>query len=212
MERMNTGPAARIAAATIALVAWAGLAVQIVVSYHLTGSVLATLWIVLAYFTIWTNILVALVFTGIAANRTALRSSWIVAGTTLSIVLVGAVYALLLDGLTELSGGSVVANVLLHRVTPALVPLFWIAFTPKGSLTRRDPLRWSAYTFAYLVYALARGTATGRYPYPFLDALHLGWRQTVINSALIAAAFLLAAFALVWVDNLLGRRATAPIS
>lgn len=182
-------------------IAWAGLAVQFIVSYRQNASALLTLWIVFAYFTVTTNLLVASVFTGIAADRTAFRSGRLVGGMMLFILLVGVIYVLLLHGTSELSGGSAVANVLLHMVTPILVPLFWITFTPKGGLTWRDPLLWAIYPLGYLVYALARGSATGSYAYPFMNVLRLGWRQTALNSALIAVAFLLSGFAVLWIDS-----------
>ncbi len=119
----------------------------------------------------------------------------------LAILLVGAIYALLLHGTSELSGGSAVANVLLHMVTPILVPLFWVLFTPKGELTWRHPLLWAIYPLAYLVYAFVRGGATNRYPYPFINVLRLGWPQTALNSIVIAVAFLLSGFAIVWIDH-----------
>ena len=202
------GLPARSVAAVIALIAWTGLAFQLVATYQITSSVLLTLWVVFAYFTIWTNFLVAIVFSAVAANRTALRSSWVVAGTTLSILLVGGLYALLLHGKAELSGGSAIANVILHMATPVVVTLFWIFFTPRGNLTWQDPLRWSLYTFLYLAYELARGAATGHFAYPFLNALLTGWGQVAINSVAIGAAFLLCCYAMVWVDHAAGPRPT----
>lgn len=197
---------ARLAAACIAAVAWTGLIVQYVVLYYANSSMLLALWIMFGFFTITTNLLVAVVFTAIAAERTVLRSGWIVAGTMLSILLVGVVYGLLLHGSVELSGGSAVANVILHMVTPVLVPFFWVCFVPKGGLSWRHPLLWAIYPTAYLVYAMARGAITGRYAYPFLNALALGWERTAFNALAIAAAFLLCAFAIVWIDERVGRR------
>jgi hypothetical protein len=206
---MNTGITARVAAACIAAIAWAGLAVQYIVVYQENSSVLLTLWILFAFFTITTNLLVAVVFTGIAANRTVFRFAWVVAGTMLSILLVGVIYALLLHGLTELSGGSAVANVLVHMVTPVVVPLFWIFFVDKGGLTWRHPFPWAIYPLAYLAYGLTRGAATGKYPYPFMDVLSLGWEKTAINSIWIAVAFMLSGFATVWIDHRLGSHSAA---
>ncbi len=194
----------RIAAAGIASIAWAGLATQFIVLYYQNSSVLLTLWIVLGFFTITTNLLVAAVFAAVAANRTMLRSDWVVAGAMLSILLVGAIYAVLLHGLTELSGGSAVANVLLHMVTPVLVPLFWMLFTRKGALTWGHPFLWAAYPLSYLVYALARGAATGKYAYPFINVIMLGWKQTALNVVGITAVFMLCAFAVVWIDHCIG--------
>lgn len=191
----------RVAAASIAAVAFAGLIVQFVVTYLQNGSALHTLWILIAYFTITTNLLVAVVFSAIALDRSALRSSSMVAGTTLCILLVGVIYYFLLHGMVELSGGSQVANVLLHMATPILVPIFWLVVTPKGRLKWNHPWSWATYPLAYLAYALLRGTSTGRYPYPFVDVAQFGWQQVAFNSVVIAAAFLFCSFAIVWLDH-----------
>jgi hypothetical protein len=202
-------PAAGIAAAAIAAIAWIGLIVQFIAVYADNSSTPLTLWILFAYFTITTNLLVAAVFTAIAANRTTSGSDWIVAGTMLSILLVGVIYALLLHGRAELSGHSALANVLLHMVTPIIVPLFWILFADKGNLTWRHPILWAIYPLAYLAYALVRGAATGIYAYPFMDVLTLGWAQTAINAVCIAAAFMLSGYAVVWIDNRIGSLSSA---
>lgn len=204
---IRSGIAERTAAVSIAAIALVALAVQCFATYQVTSSVLLTLWIVFAYFTITTNLLVAIVFTAIAFNRSSLRRSWIVAGTMLSILLVGVIYGLLLHGLVELSGGSNLANILLHMVTPVLVPLFWILFVRKGELNWRHPLLWAIYPLAYLAYALVRGAATGKYAYPFVDVAALGWERTMVNALMIAVAFLLSGFAIVGLDRLLAARA-----
>ncbi|MEO6802011.1 MAG: Pr6Pr family membrane protein [Granulicella sp.] len=204
---MRTGSAERIAATVIAAVAWVGLIVQCLVVYREGRTVLLTLWIVLGFFTIMTNVLVAVVFSGIAAGFAAASREGVVGGTMLSILLVGVIYALLLHGSTELSGGSAVANVLLHMVTPVLVPVFWLCFGRKGGLTWRHPLLWAIYPLVYLVYALARGAATGIYPYPFLNVLQIGWERTGLNAIGIALGFLLSGFVVVGLDRLAARSA-----
>jgi hypothetical protein len=206
---MHSGTVARCAAGCIAAVAWLGLVIQCVSTFQGNHSVSLTLWIVFAYFTILTNLLVAVVFTALAVERTPMRASWVVAGTMLSILLVGIIYALLLHGKTELSGGSAVANVLNHMATPVLVPLFWIIFTPKGQLRWSHPLVWAIYPLAYLAYSLIRGGQTGKYPYPFLDPGLVGWRQTMLSNLAIAVAFLICSYTLVALDHRLGRRLTS---
>jgi hypothetical protein len=202
---MKPGMVARMAAAGVALVAWAGLVVQCLASYREQGSVLLMLWVVFAFFTITTNLLVAMVFTVLAVGRTGLRSEGVVGGTMLSILLVGVIYGLLLHGTAELSGGSAVANVLLHMVAPVLVPVFWIACMRKGELMWRHPLVWAVYPLAYLAYGLVRGAATGQYAYPFMNVLRIGWAQTMGNAFVIAVGFLACGFLVVWVDRGLGR-------
>jgi hypothetical protein len=202
-------PTARTAAALLAVITWAGLAVQFHATFALEGSLGSTLTVLLWYFTITTNLLVAVVFTGIALGRDRFARPSLVGATTLYILLVGVIYGLLLHGLQELSGGSAIANILLHMVTPILVPIFWLTFTPKGNLSRRDPLLWAIYPLAYLFYALIRGEFTDRYPYPFLNVSELGWGRTILHSFLIAAAFLVQSWLFVWFDSLLGRRVPA---
>ena len=59
----------RIAAAIVALLAWAGLAVQLKWSLDQTGDLLSSLWILGRFFTILTNLLVAITMSFIAAGR-----------------------------------------------------------------------------------------------------------------------------------------------
>jgi hypothetical protein len=206
---MNVGFGGRIFAACIAAAAWVGLAVQFADTHQTARSVVISMWIVLAYFTITTNILVGVVFSSIALDRGRLRAGWIVAGTTLSIMLVGVVYALLLRGALELSGGSKLVDALLHDATPVSALLFWIFFARKGGLAWRDPLLWAIYPLAYLVYAIARGVATGKYAYPFLNVVTLGWPRMALNAFCIAIAFMVCGYAMVWIDRRLGSRARA---
>jgi hypothetical protein len=199
MAGMNAGITGRTFAACIAIAAWTGLIVQLWQSYSSSGSVVLALWTIFGFFTITTNVVVAFVFTWIALGRNV--AEWIVAGTMLSIVLVGVVNALLLWGALELSGGSAVVDKLLHVVTPVLAPIFWIIFTPKGRLTWSHPLVWAIYPLAYLFYAIARGLATGRYAYPFLNIAALGWQRTALNAFYIAVGFMASGYAVVWIDR-----------
>lgn len=196
--------AERVGAMLIAAMAWAGLVVQTWALCGASVSLGQALWIMAGFFTITTNLLVAVVFTAIAAGWRGPGAGWVVAGTMLSIVLVGVIYELLLRGLMELSGGSAVANGLLHVATPVAVPLFWVVWVRKGQLHWRHPLLWSIYPLAYLGYALVRGGIQGRYAYPFVDVGALGWGRVGVNAVGIAAAFLLAAYGLVWVDGRVG--------
>jgi len=192
---------ARATATAIAVVCWIGLAVQFSALMEQGVSVPAALWTMLRYFTILTNLIVAVVFTGIALGKSAFATPSLLGGTTMAIVLVGVVYHLLLRGLLELSGGAKIADTILHYVTPISVLLFWLFLAPKGALTLRDPLRWTLYPFAYLVYALVRGAAEKVYAYPFLDVAQKGWTSILVTSLLILLAFLAGGMILVRIDR-----------
>ena len=197
-------------AGLIALVAWIGLGVQFSSSTIAQGSIGAAAWHLLLFFTILTNLGLAATFTGVALGQPSFGSPALLGGVTLSIVLVGVVYSLLLAGTVVLTGGDRFANVVMHYAMPILTPLFWLIYVPKGGLRTRDPLIWAAYPLIYLTYALIRGGIEGQYPYPFLDVGKFGWAATASNAAGIAVGFLITGYIMVWLDRRLARRAAFP--
>ena len=206
MPPLGTSPwFPRLAAALIACAAWLGLTLQFLATYRHVGSAIAALWILADYFTILTNLVIATLFTGIAFSGA--RAPRSLAGLTLAILLVGIVYALLLRPIDHPQGLAYAANVILHLVTPVLVPLFWLAAVRKGALRPLDPFVFAAFPLIYFVYAMARGVAYGHYPYPFFNAAKIGWPQTFVNAGLIAAGFFIGGYVLLALDR--GLRALA---
>jgi hypothetical protein len=197
----------RIASIVVALSAWAGLVLQFIDSLQLANNrPFTALWSMVEYFTITTNILVALAFTALALGYPV--SPRIVGGILLSIVLVGVVYNFLLRDLPIGNAPtSALANTLVHRVTPILVTLFWIACAPKGQLQWSDAVRWAAYPSFYFGYALLRGKSDGTYAYPFINVAKIGWSATARNAVAIAVCFIVASLILIGIDHL-GRRTT----
>jgi hypothetical protein len=189
----------KAASALVAIVCWAGLALQFSATYSHQHDVAATLWILARFFTVLTNLLLALIITGVAVGGRV--SAFILGGITLAILLVGVVYTTLLAGLHELRGPVLLADVLLHKVSPVLMALWWLLFAPRAKLRWSAPFWWTVYPIAYFAYAVARGQIDHRYPYPFMDVGKLGWLQTFLNAGGIAMAFIIAGFALVWIDR-----------
>ena len=185
----------RFAALTVAAVAWTGLVVQLIASTELTGSIGQAIWSMARYFTVITNLLAALLFTAVALGQDARPK--LVGLVTLAILLVGIVYATMLRGLVELSGGAALADFLLHSVTPVVVPLWWLMFAPREGLGWRDPWQWALLPLVYFAYALVRGAIEGRYAYPFMDVGNLGWPAVLSNAALMAAGFVVGGYGLV---------------
>jgi hypothetical protein len=196
---------ARATAALVASIAVVGLVVQFQAVLGRQGSIAVTVWSLLRYFTIIANLLVTAVFIGVALGWSRAARPSVLGGVTLAIVLVGVVYGLLLNGLLELSGGDEFADLVLHKVVPVLVPVWWLTFAPKGGLTWRDPWLWAVLPLIYFGYGLARGGLDGVYPYPFMDLAKLGWGRTLAHALAMAVAFVGAGFSLVWLDGRLGR-------
>lgn len=190
-------------AALVALIAWAGLAAQFWATHSVGYSLGETMWILLRFFTILTNLMVAAVMTAIALGR-APSAAW-TGGITLAILLVGVIDAPLLSGMPQLTGAAGLADMLLHKATPLLVPIWWLAFVPKGQLTARHPLLWALYPLTYFTYALVRGGIDGKYAYSFIDVARHGWPPVLLTAALIALSFVAAGFGLLLLDRRLAR-------
>lgn len=197
-----------MAAAGIALVGVLGLIFRFIASLETTGSVGGALWGMIRFFTIIGNVLLVIVMAGLAGNRHFATRPRVIGGMTLFLLLIGIVYVLLLSD-RALTGAAAIANVLLHYVTPVLVPLFWLLFAPKGGLGWSDPPRWALLPVAYVPYALARAAQDGKYPYPFMDLDKLGWERMLANIAGIALGFMITGYVLVLLDRLMARRTPA---
>lgn len=201
---------ARRVAGIIAFVAWVGLIVQFDASSEQAGPPLATIWSMVRYFTILTNLTLAIVFTGVALGKPGFCSASLLGGVTLAILLVGVIFSLLLSATHVPVGIARISNFLLHYVTPVLTPLYWLAFAPKGALRRHHPLIWAIFPLVYLAYALLRGEIEGHYPYEFIDVTLIGWIQVAINAAWISLGFMLVAYGLVGLDRRLGGMRASP--
>jgi hypothetical protein len=202
----------RAAAALVALVCWVGLAVQFSASYRDNGDVLETLWALARFFTILTNLAVAIVMTRVAAGGAVPPT--VRGGVTLAILLVGGVYGILLKGTVELHGAALTADSLLHKVSPVAMALDWLLFVPHGRLRWNAPAWWALYPIGYYVYGLARGAIDGRFPYYFMDPGRMGVERVAVYAAVIATGFVMAGLFLVvldrWVLGRAGRMSKAP--
>lgn len=197
-------PAARRAAALIATTGWLALSMQLTVTIGMMTadghSVPAAIWRYLGYFTILTNVLVAITMSRIAWPRTfgGDPSASAVTGTVLAIAVVGVVYHWLLSAIVPAMGPLWwTADRLLHYLIPAASVVWWVAFASTHDLGLRDPIRWLAFPVSYLVYALARGAVDGWYPYFFINVATIGYTRTFTNAALLSAATLVVGYAVV---------------
>ncbi len=181
----------RIFAGAIAVSAWSGLAIQFVLlvgAFARTGDgAFAGVWRFFAFFTILTNILVASAATGWLVQRRP--SARVMAMIAVSIAVVGAIYVIVLRPLWNPQGWQLVADVLMHYVTPIGFVAFWLGVAPTRTLAWRDAAWMLIYPAGYLVYALARGAVDGFYPYPFIDLPKIGAAQLALNSAGLVGLF-----------------------
>lgn len=148
-----------------------------------------------SYFTILTNILVAICCTILLTNRNSKIKSFFLRQNTLTaitvyITIVGLVYNFILRFLWNPQGLQRIVDELLHSVIPLLFIVFWLLIVPKGKLYWKSVLAWLLYPLIYLVFVLLRGIPSSFYPYPFIDVKKIGYPQTFINSSGMLLAFL----------------------
>ncbi|MEO7367932.1 MAG: Pr6Pr family membrane protein [Gemmatimonadaceae bacterium] len=188
------------------IVAWSGIFLQVWLSTVTFGSVLPAIWRLVSYFTILTNIITAVFFTMRFVKRNQSPPNWtqsdsVATCVCANIVFVGLGFILLLARLYSFEGLAWLTNALFHYVTPALGLIFWLAFVRSGALKWKEPLAWSIYLIVYGLYAIARGTASGFYPYPFLEVPVIGYGQVAINMFGLLAAFCILAILFVFVGR-----------
>jgi hypothetical protein len=194
----------RISAAVGALLGWFALVLQLyLMLVQSPAGALAMVGTVITYFsffTILTNILIALVFTatlfstGVGRRATGWGQFFcrpsVQAGAAAYIGIVGIIYRLLLRQLWNPQGLQWVADAILHDVIPIGYVLYWLLFVPRTGLRWKDAVGWLVYPGVYLVYVLARGAVSGLYPYPFMDVNVLGYGAVLVNAAVLFLVFL----------------------
>ncbi|MGH9379303.1 MAG: Pr6Pr family membrane protein [Thermoanaerobaculia bacterium] len=181
-----------------ALIAWGALALQLGLTLRsvVAGgrSIAMGIVIYLGYFTILTNILVAVALTApLVAPASSLGRFFTrpvaATGVAMPIAVVCVVYHLLLREIWDPEGWQLVADLALHYVVPVLFVASWWLAVRKDGLGWADLPKWMLYPAGYLAYMLLRGAAIGHYPYPFLDARMLGLIRTLGNAALLLLGF-----------------------
>jgi hypothetical protein len=114
----------------------------------------------------------------------------------LCIAVTGIVFHTVLTGLRELTPSGQLANVLLHTAAPVFAVLGWFLVGPRPR-TGRGTIAWAVLLpLAWIAYTFVRGAFTGWYPYPFMDVGTLGLARAALNSAFVAAVFLVMAIGL----------------
>ena len=194
---------ARIIALLGALIGWFAIITQLYLM--LTNRVVPvpeTLLRFFAFFTIDTNIIVALCFTFIflgdkyRLGRFFSKTSTVTA-ITVYITIVGIVYNIILRGIWDPQGMQRLVDELLHSVIPALFIIYWFIFVPIEQLKWKHAFPWLIYPLLYMTYALIHGAITKFYPYPFVDVNKLGYGKALANAGGVLLIIFLLSIALI---------------
>lgn len=200
----------RAIAPTTALIAWASVLVQMVMSVQhglaQGDSFLRATVDYFSYFTVTTNTLVALVITVPWLAPASPMAKWLArphmtAIAAAAIIVVGFAYHILLSSINDPTGIEYVTDLGQHYVVPTLFTLHWVLAAPKAGLRYSQLPTFLIYPTAYFFYLVARGAIVGEYPYFFVNVSTLGLAVAARNAFAIILFYLTVAAALLFVTT-----------
>jgi hypothetical protein len=199
----------------VAAVAWFALVLQLVLVLQ-GGRVLdetdppglvARIYRYFAYFTIQSNILVALTSTMLVRDPARDGAGFRVVrlAALVGITVTGLVHFVLLRPLLHLDGADWLCDKLLHLVVPILAVVVWAVAGPRPRASLRVAAYALVWPIVWTVWTLVFGQVDGWFPYPFLDPAEDGWGAVGVACAGITVLFLLLFALYTWLDRKLRR-------
>ena len=199
MRRRLSKPTRVLAGAT-ALLAWLSLGLQLAIMLN-AMSLWPALWRFAGYFTILTNLLLAIMATQIARGRErGLGRPVPRMGVTAAILLVGIAYWFLLAPLWTPTGWQLAADIGLHSGAPILAAALWFRMSD-GHLRWSDIPKAAIWPALYAIYAVARGLADGWYAYWFLNPRDQSAVELLVSIAGLSLLVMAIAAGLVAIDR-----------
>lgn len=157
-----------------------------------------------SWFTIWSSILIAWLFTMLARGKLepTNRNRVLLTDGLLMVSVTGIIFQVLLRGLVPLQGLQVVTDAIEHAWGPLLAIVAWIVYGPRGWITWRTVLLALAIPIGWLAWVFVRALAfVDRWPYTFLDVEEYGLASvmTTVAEIILFAVFL--GFVFLWIDR-----------
>ena len=175
------------------------------------------LWNVVSYFTIWSNILVAVV--AFLVWRDPLRTGRVFGvfrhASLAMITVTGMVYATVLAPLWDPTGWQRIADETLHYTVPIVAVVTYLVAGPRPRFSARTLWASLLIPVSYVVYTLIRspfieytkdGETRHWYPYHFIDVDDLGYGRVAINTVGVFVLLLAVASVFLTLDRRLSPR------
>lgn len=162
----------------------------------------------LSYFTIWSNVVVALSATFLLTRplRDGLVFRVLRLDALLMITVTAIVYQVLLAPTAVVTGWSRITDPILHIVTPIVTLVVWLVWGPRGWATGRLVPLALAVPLLWIVWMMARGAVIDAYPYGFANVAEHGYGSVAVTLTMILVFGMVVA-AFYWgVEVLLHRR------
>lgn len=165
----------------------------------------------LSYFTVWSNIVVALSVTllalGPGADSTARRVLRVDA--LIMITVTAIVYALVLSPGSDPTGWDRLTNPLQHIVVPAVTLVVWCVWGPRGRISLRTVALSFVVPAVWIGFMLLRGAVIHAYPYPFVNVEEQGYGATFVALFFVLLFGIALALLFWWLGRMMTRRRNA---
>jgi len=140
-----------------------------------------------SFFTILSNLLVAIYYTSKLFNNSNIikmffQRSGVLTAIAVYITIVGLIYQVLLRHVWEPTGLQMLVDELLHSFIPFEFIIYWLLYEDKKSLKWKYIGKWLLFPLLYAICILVRGSFSDFYPYPFIDVSKLGYDKALINT------------------------------
>ncbi|MCH9736883.1 MAG: Pr6Pr family membrane protein [Actinomycetia bacterium] len=157
----------------------------------------------LSFFTIWSNIVVAIVAGYFVYRPRAafpwFRTLWLSA--LLMISATGLIYHFALADLVDTQGAAAVSNACNHILTPLAFVLSWLIAGPRGWISPKLIMASFILPLSWILLTLSRGAVIDAYPYPFVNVVKLGYGAVLTNLTVILLACCVLALLLWGIDK-----------
>jgi hypothetical protein len=197
----------------VAVLAWFALIAQLyLIIYNRNNETVGSALLrYFTYFTILTNLLVAVFATTIVSPipgrlTNFFSSPGVQTALTVYIAVVGLVYNIVLRQLWNPQDLQRVVDETLHTVNPILFLIYWFIWVPKTTLTWSQIPAWLIFPAVYAIIVLILGAFSGYYPYPFLDVNKLSYPAVFRNSGWLVILFLVFSLIPVSIGTFLRRK------
>ena len=148
------------------------------------------LFLFLRYFTILTNLAVAVLMAVTVVRRHGrLPPDGLYVAVTVYAIVTGVAYEVLLRGLWSPHGMRFDTDLTMHDIVPSLTVLFWILYAPKRGPRWRDAAWLLVFPIGYFAVTLIAGALGEDYPYDFLDVSSLGYTAVLGIATMFLAVF-----------------------
>jgi hypothetical protein len=191
-----------------AIIGWFAVTAQLyLILFNRVASIEETIVRFFSFFTVLTNLLVAIYFTvsWLTPNSGLghfFARPGVFTATAVYIVIVGLVYQLILRGIWHPTGLQRLVDELLHSVMPLYFLIYWFTGLAPKTVHWRQQFSWLIYPLVYLIFILLRGAVANYYPYPFVDVMQLGYNQVLMNCTVLLLVFSGISALMIWINRI----------